>query len=172
MKIERIWAMPNKWTFTVKPIKGLLDNYVGKGKGWVDPFAGLNSPAEITNDANESYRTTHHKDGLDFLKSIESGSVDGVLFDPPYSTEQALRSYKPKHGGTAGRLEYHAKCADEIARLLKMGGKAISFGWNSNGIGKKRGFKIEQILLINHGAAHNDTIVTVEQKVLERLSLF
>ena len=24
MKIERIWAMPNKWTFTIKPIKELL----------------------------------------------------------------------------------------------------------------------------------------------------
>jgi len=28
MKIERIWAMPNKWTFTIKPIKELLKEEV------------------------------------------------------------------------------------------------------------------------------------------------
>lgn len=24
MRINRVWAMPNKWTFTIKPIKELL----------------------------------------------------------------------------------------------------------------------------------------------------
>jgi hypothetical protein len=24
MRIERIWAMPNKWTFTIKPIRELI----------------------------------------------------------------------------------------------------------------------------------------------------
>lgn len=28
MRIERIWAMPNKWTFTIKPIKELLQGRV------------------------------------------------------------------------------------------------------------------------------------------------
>ena len=38
MKIERIWAMPNKNTFIVKPIKELLLEEVNKGI-WIDPFA-------------------------------------------------------------------------------------------------------------------------------------
>ena len=36
---------------------------------------------------------------------------------------------------------------------------------NSIGIGKKKGFEIIEILLVCHGRAHNDTIVTVERKV-------
>ena len=40
MIMRRVWAMPNKWTFQIKPIKGLLDKYVSDGKGWIDPFAG------------------------------------------------------------------------------------------------------------------------------------
>jgi len=52
MIINRVWAMPNKWTFTIKPIAELLARYVGDGKGWVDPFAGKNSPAELCNDLN------------------------------------------------------------------------------------------------------------------------
>jgi len=49
MKINRVWAMPNRWTFTIKPIKELLQRYVNVGY-WCDPFAGENSPAQIQND--------------------------------------------------------------------------------------------------------------------------
>ena len=40
----------------------------------------------------------------------------------------------------------------------------ISFGWNSIGFGKNRGFEIIEILLVAHGGTKNDTIVTVERK--------
>ena len=51
MLIEKIWAMPNKWTFTIKPIKALLEQELTDGI-WVDAFAGENSPAKYTNDIN------------------------------------------------------------------------------------------------------------------------
>lgn len=31
INIKRIWAMPNKWTFNIQPIKELLDKYVHEG---------------------------------------------------------------------------------------------------------------------------------------------
>jgi hypothetical protein len=40
---NRVWAMPNKWTFQIQPIRELIYKYVGDGKGWIDPFAGENS---------------------------------------------------------------------------------------------------------------------------------
>jgi hypothetical protein len=52
MKIERIWAMPSKWTFTIKPIKQLLARYVVPETYWCDPYAGENSPANVQNDLN------------------------------------------------------------------------------------------------------------------------
>ena len=64
---------------------------------------------------------------------------------------------------------YWSKCKDEIARIMKPGGKVVSFGWNSNGIGKKRGFEITRILLVAHGSQHNDTICTVEVKTRSTL---
>lgn len=88
----------------------------------------------------------------------------GVLFDPPYSVEQCLRRYTPKQGGTAGRAEYWAKCKDEIQRIIKPSGICISFCWDSTGIGKKRGFEIIEIVLLCHGACHNDTIITIDHK--------
>jgi hypothetical protein len=150
----------------MKPVQELLRKY-DVGIGWVDPFAGENSPAEWTNDI-EGRGARWQMDGLEFLKSLSSYSYRGALFDPPYSVEQCLRSYTPKHAGAAGRTEYQAKCKDEIARILDLGACAISFGWNSTGIGKKRGFEIIEILLLCHGGCHHDTIVTVERAIANK----
>ncbi len=164
MIINRVWAMPSIWTFQVKPIAELLFRYVGDGREWLDPFAGEYSPAYYTNDI-EGRCAKSSLDGLEYLKLRATESVDGVLFDPPYSTEQCLRRYTPKQGGTAGRAEYWARCKDEIARITRPSGLAICFGWDSTGIGKTRGFALEEVLLVCHGACHNDTIVTVERKL-------
>lgn len=162
IKISRVWAMPNKWTFAIPPIKSLLNRYIYAGT-WIDPFAGKNSPASLTNDI-EPGLAMFTMDALEFLRKMEFQPCDGILFDPPYSVEQCLRRYTPKHKGTAGRAEYWAQCKDQIAKILKNFGICISFGWDSTGIGEKRGFEILEILLVCHGACHNDTIVTVERK--------
>lgn len=159
---KRVWEMPNKWTFKMKNVQEIFPRY-GVGKNWADPFAGENSPAEFANDL-EGRGNPYQMDALDFLKSLADNSVSGVLFDPPYSVEQCLRRYTPKQNGTAGRAEYWGQCKNEIARIIKPGGVCISFCWDSCGIGSKRGFEIEEIKLICHGACHNDTIITVDRK--------
>lgn len=165
MEINRVWVMPSKWTFSMKPVQRLISKYLDQQKKWIDPFSGLYSPANITNDI-ELRNAKYHMDGLDFLKSFGDKSVDGILFDPPYSVEQCLRRYTPKFKGTAGRAEYWARCKDEIGRIVKNNGVTVCFSWDSCGVGKKRGFVIIEILLLCHGACHNDTIITVERKQL------
>ena len=162
VSLARVWEMPHKYTFRMKCVQKLLSE-VMQGI-WADPFAGMTSPAQIRNDTDETTPAEFHLDGLEFLSGLAEASVDGVLFDPPYSVEQALRKYKPKYKGTAGRAEYWARCKDEISRITKTGGRVVCFGWDSCGMGKSRGFKLESVLLICHGACHNDTIVTVETK--------
>ncbi len=166
--MTRIWAMPSKWTFTIKPIKNLLQRYVNDGRNWVDPFAGENSPAEITNDLNKDRKATHHLDALEFLQQQESESAIGLLYDPPYSFRQASECYKTAGYESAWKvtkMDYWSNCKNEIARIAKPCGIVISFGWNSNGMGKTRGFEIIEILIIPHGGDKNDTIVTVERKL-------
>ena len=160
MKIERVWAMPNRWTFTIKPIKELLnEEIVGL---CADPFAGENSPAHEQNDIVEGRGNidASHKDALVWLKGKRTERYDTVLYDPPYSITQA-RKYGKKEFAS---MEYWADCKNEIARILKPGGKAMCFGWNSMGLGKNRGFTMERILLVAHGGSKNDTICTVETK--------
>ena len=170
MKINRVWAMPNHNTFLIKPINELIQKYIGCGV-WIDPFARnspFNEKCTETNDLNEESLTTSHMEALDFLKKFDSDSIDGVLFDPPYSPRQISECYKQ-----VGR-EVHMKDTQssfygdrkkEIARIVKVGGTVICCGWNSGGIGKTLGFELLEILLVPHGGAHNDTIVTVEKKL-------
>lgn len=49
--------------------------------------------------------------------------------------------------------------------LLPHGGVALSFGWNSSGFGRERGYAMREILIVCHGGAHNDTICTAEVKL-------
>ena len=60
---------------------------------------------------------------------------------------------------------WRARHLDEIARVLKPNGIALCFGWNSNGVGKTRGFEMQEVLIVPHGGSKNDTICTVERKV-------
>lgn len=159
IRIDRVWSMPSRFTFTIKPIKELLKEEV-TCIGWVDPFAGYNSPASDTNDLDLEAPVKFHMDALEFLKGFKSNDIQGVLYDPPYSITQA-RMYGKKEFSS---MKYWADCKNEIARIVKPGGKVICFGWNSMGLGKNRGFEMQRILLIPHGGSKNDTICTVEIK--------
>ena len=165
--IQRQWAMPNKNTFDIKPIKELIQSELTNGI-WIDPFANQNKLATITNDLNPDFDTDYHMDALDFLKTFQNESVDGVLYDPPYSSRQVAECY---HGfgmnvtSETTRASFWGNQKNEISRIVKPCGKVITFGWNSGGIGRKYGFEITRILLVSHGGWHNDTICTVEVKV-------
>ena len=65
------------------------------------------------------------------------------------------------------QASFMSKQKKEIGRIVKLGGKAICFGWNSAGIGKKYGFSITRILMVPHGGMKNDTICTVCVKTHE-----
>jgi hypothetical protein len=167
MRIERIWAMPNKWTFNIKPIAELIKEEINGGS-WCDPFAGRNSPAQLTNDINPEMPTMFHLPALDFLKVLENDSFDGVLYDPPYSPRQVKECYDIVGiKGWDGRATFWSRTLDEVARIIKPKGKLICCGWTSMGGCMSRGFEMKRILLVPHGGRHNDTIVTVEIKTLE-----
>jgi len=170
MKIQRIWAMPSRWTFEVKPIKELLERYE-VGIGWIDPFCGRFSPAEFKNDLNPSNENAEfHLEAYDFLM-LKQWPIQGALFDPPYSLVQVSKSYaeiglkfKGKENPTGG----FPKVRKRLSQLLPIDGISISFGWNSAGLGKVNGMEIVEILLVAHRGNRNDTIVTVERKICEK----
>tara|TARA_R110002012_G_scaffold95647_1_gene231059 strand:+ start:805 stop:1308 length:504 start_codon:yes stop_codon:yes gene_type:complete len=166
MKITRSWCMPNKNTFDMKPARNVIYRHLKIHDHWLDPFARNSHIATVTNDVNENTQAEFHFDALEFLQMQQSNSADGVLFDPPYSLRQVKECYNNIGKAFTQRDSqyFYSDIKKEISRIIKPGGKCISFGWSSNGIGKTRGFEIKEILLLSHGGNHNDTIITVEEK--------
>lgn len=171
MTIKRVWAMPNKNTFTIKPIYELIKRYKPKDANsiTIDPFANNNRLADITNDIDPKYNTDFNLDATEFLKKCKTESVDCVLYDPPYSSRQVSEVYK-RLGYTVDKTttssRYWQQQKQEIGRIVKPDGIVISCGVNSNGISKKYGFEMIHILMVPHGGNHYDTIVCVEKKIV------
>lgn len=175
MELNRAWSMPNKNTFSIPPIELLIKRVIAEQKDKspetkiIDPFCnGRTDLADVNNDIDPSVHADYHKDALDFLRMFEDNSVDGILFDPPYSPRQVSECYK-KLDMTVNmettQASFWSNMKREVGRIVKPDGFCITCGWNSGGMGKKYGFEIQEILLVAHGGWHNDTIVTVEEKI-------
>lgn len=176
IKFNRVWAMPNSATFSIKPIESFITRIVSEykankpltGTRILDPFCnGRTDIADLNNDLDPLKEADYHMDALDFLKTFEDESVDGILFDPPYSPRQVSEVYR-RLGKTVNmqttQASFWSNMKKEIGRIVKPNGFCFVCGWNSGGIGKKYGFSIAEILLVPHGGWHNDTIVTLEYK--------
>lgn len=158
--------MPSHNTFSIKPIRELIERYISPWSAWVDPFCRdscFKQHCLMTNDLNPQFAGTHNMDALEFLQSLPAVSVDGVLFDPPFSPRQVKEAYQG-FGPCDTTRRFYSDRKREAARIIKIGGMAIVCGWNSLGLGKCNGMELIEVLLVNHGD-QNDTIVTVGKKV-------
>ena len=171
MKINRAWAMPNKNTFSINPIKELLIKYEVDQDGLtiLDPFArnSIFKKTCVTNDLDDSIECNYNMDALEFLKIWGDKEANIILFDPPYSPRQVSECYKKMDLAVnmqTTQSSFWGNMKKEISRVICESGIIITCGWNSGGIGKTLGMEIEEILMVAHGGWHNDTIVTVERK--------
>jgi len=171
MIISRVWSMPNSETFSIPPIRAFVEKYLAKCPISVDPFARNFNGATFTNDLNPNTAAQYHMDATEFMKKLADtdmeGKADLVIIDPPYSPRQVKECYdgigvKMKQGDALGKIRGDMKV--QIDRLLNETGVALFFGWNTNGMGKKYKFEIEEILLVAHGSDHNDTICMAERR--------
>jgi hypothetical protein len=173
MKVTRAWAMPNADTTLCQPIGALVRRYL-RGVS-VDPFARNSAWATHTNDMDPRTKAEHHMQAAEFLEMLALRGVvaDVVIFDPPYSPRQIAECYAAC-GLTATQADtqnarLYADCKRAIRKLCAHGSRVLSFGWNTVGMGE--GFELEEVLIVCHGAAHNDTLCTVERMTQQQLCL-
>ena len=165
--------MPNAETFSVPAISRLLDRWLPmelESAVIVDPFARNSKRGNVTNDLNPNTTSDFHMLAEEFVQNhVADGSADFVLFDPPYSPRQIAECYQQVGRQCSTKDTQNARLyksvKDGLHRMLKPSGIAICCGWNSLGFGLTRGYEMLEILLVTHGGAHNDTIVTVERKL-------
>lgn len=163
--------MPSANTFSIKPIGKFVARWIAAYPGnSIDPFARNNALATWRNDLDPVTSAPFHMDAADFCREAAARGVRCAmaLFDPPYSPRQIAECYKGFGREVTTQDTQNAalykRVRDALDPLVIPGGVVLSFGWNSNGMGKGRGYEIEEILLVAHGGAHNNTICMAERK--------
>ena len=165
--------MPSADTFSIKPIGDFVRKYIDGVS--VDPFARNKRWATHTNDLNPQTEAEHHMDAVCFLNMLADGGAkaDVLILDPPYSPRQITECYAAA-GLKAGMKDtqnaaLYSRVRHASRKICKLGTIALSFGWNSSGMGE--GFETLEILMVAHGGAHNDTICLAEKMMCEQMEL-
>lgn len=163
-KITWAWAMPHCETFTIAPIRERVEAALVRSKVSIDPFARKNRLATYSNDIDPNCRSEYCMEAREFLRMLVGQGVtaDLILLDPPYSPTQIKRAYESAGLAFGSTDAQNAKllkdCRELIAQMVRPGSVVISCGWNSTGMCAP--WIKEEVLVVNHGAAHNDTICT------------
>lgn len=191
--ITNVTACP----FENKHVRKLIDKYVrkaaeanfphGPGK-WVDPFARESFTTKtdffVTNDLNSKMPTHYHLEFNEFVETLydqlsygECGQISGLVFDPPYTLRLLKDHYMDDDCDIEDTIpmwqtnNMWGKGKDILGRMMILGSYAISFGYNTHGMGKHRGFSKKEILILEQAGSPDryDVLVTVEQKVQSNL---
>lgn len=162
MQMTRIFEMPRSWTFQMPKLRAWVEerlegdvlNLFGGVTRLTHPHGGT----IMYNDLNPDLPADYRKDAYDLSQwSDLAQRFDTVVFDPPYSAFQAVRTY----GRKKAQEVTHAR--DVVEYVLRPGGRVISFGFNSTGMSGRRGFTKEELLIINCGGSHNDYLCLSER---------
>ncbi len=176
VQMRRTWAMPSPDTFDCAPLGEFVKRRLLTARVSVDPFARNRRWATYTNDLNPDTAAACHEDAVVFLGRLASDGVRPDLFivDPPYSPRQISEVYGSiglsvgmKETQTAALYANVRRCINELA---KPGATALWFGWNS--VGQGAPWILEEVLVVCHGGAHNDTIATAWRLPEPEASLF
>jgi 16S rRNA G966 N2-methylase RsmD len=101
----------------------------------------------------------YHMDALDFVDQCKelSFKFSTVILDPPYSYRKCMTKYNGMVSSPFNQIK------NKILNILEPNGITMTMGYHSNSMGKRRGFEQEHILLMSHGGAIHDTILSLER---------
>ena len=147
---------PRKFTFEQPKLRLWCERWC-KGKV-LNLFAGKTklSVDEFRVDSNEEMLADWYGDAFDFVKSTVL-KFDTIVLDPPYNLRKSREKYDGKCIGS------YTKIKNELKRILNPKGRIITFGYDTVGMSKSRGFEKIAICLVCHNGDHNDTICLVEE---------
>ena len=110
-------------------------------------------------------------DTLEILKQFDF-KFDMIFADPPYFLSNDGITCKGgkmvsvnkgswdklelnKNSCIENKHEFNRKWIKLCRRILKPNGKVLCFGWNTNGVGKVRGFELTKILLVQESKTYS-----------------
>lgn len=144
------FEQPALYKWTQRWLRGkVLNLFAGKTKIYTDEFRV---------DIDPAVKPDYLGDAYDFVSTTEM-KFDVVIFDPPYNLRKAREKYDGRYIGSLTRVK------NILPQIVKPEGLVITYGYDSVGMSRRRGFEKIAICLVCHSGDHNDTICLVERKV-------
>jgi len=160
LELQYETVSPNRWTFQSDKIRRYVEH---KLQGRVlNACAGktkLTHDHEIVrNDKNPDRDADIHVDVCEIADHFEPESFDTIVYDPPFSQNQANRSYDGKQVGD------DALAKRQFDELLSPGGKVIQFGFTTTCMPMSLGYERQSVAVWNTLGRMNDYLSVVDKK--------
>lgn len=147
---------PKRYTFEQPQLKLWVEKW-SKGKV-LNLFAGTTklNVDEFRVDIDKTCPANWYGDAYEFVTTTKS-KFDTIIFDPPYNLRKAREKYGGRYIGLATKIK------NELPKILNPNSRVISFGYDTVGMSKSRGFNKIAICLVCHNGDHQDTLCVVEE---------
>ena len=159
----------HKYTFDAKKVREYVVKHCEKKT--LNLFAGINVLAIDGVDETRIDLDNEMPD-LDFCCSAEEfiasyigDKFDTIIYDPPWNERKAKEFYEGRYIGRFQKLKAG------IVKQLKLGGIIISAGYEISNFGKKRGFEVEKLLIINPYGEIRPYFISIERYVKQYTSI-
>ena len=160
------WTVqPNRWTFQSKKIRAWVESRL-RGRV-LNACAGKTKLAHdhevVRNDIDEDRDADLHVDVCTVADHFEPESFGTIVYDPPFSENQANESYNVGDGEAvvAGRDAIATRQFDE---LLKPGGRVIQFGFTTTCMPAAMDYERREVAVWNTLGRCNDYLSVVDEK--------
>ena len=151
---------PNKWTFKSDKMRRWVEiRLQGRTLNACAGKTKLNHDHEIVrNDIDEDRDADTHFDVCEIADHFESESFDTIVYDPPFSQNQANRSYEGQQVGD------DALAKREFDELLAPGGRVIQFGFTTTCMPMSLGYERREVAVWNTLGRMNDYLSVIDEK--------
>ena len=165
LKMSYHTVSPNRWTFQSKKIRRWVEERLS-GRV-LNACAGKTKLAHddeiVRNDLDTDRDADLHVDVCEITDHLDAGSIDTIVYDPPFSENQANQSYELEDGEAvvAGR---DALAKREFDELLAPGGRVIQFGFSTTCMPAAMDYDRREVAVWNTLGRCNDYLSVVDKK--------
>jgi hypothetical protein len=161
MEFTYLTQPPKRYTFQQPKLREWTEKQC-KGKV-LNLFAGTTklNVNEVRVDIDKNVPADYYMEAFEFVNFAKEQGMkfDTIVLDPPYN----LRKSREKYGGRY--IGSFTKIKNALLPLMNDGCIVISYGYDTVGMSKCRGFEKIGVCVVCHNGDHNDTLCLVEQLI-------
>lgn len=161
-------VQPNRWTFQSDKIREWVEGHLqGRVLNACAGKTKLDHVSEIVrNDYNPERDADYHVDVAEIAEHFPPNSFDTVVYDPPFSKEQAESSYDGVN------VAHEGKAMAQFDQLLRPGGVVIKMGFSTTCMPGSKDYERVEVAIFNTLGRMNDWLGTVDRRMSSDLREF